>query len=70
MAVLDSEPPSANSKWRELIVSSEEIHINKRFYSVLIHQEDLCAAAIDPEQKRQVKCNISRCQRNKLGPPV
>lgn len=34
----------------------------KDFYSVPMHQEDLCVVAIDPEQVRQVK--RSRCQRN------
>lgn len=62
MAVLEFQPPSPTPSGENFAGSLQAIHINKRFYSVPMHQEDLCVVAIDPEQVRQVK--RSRCQRN------
>lgn len=52
MAVLEFQPPSPTPSGENFAGSLQAIHINKRFYSVRMYQEDLCAVAIDPEQVR------------------
>lgn len=68
MAVLEFQPPSPTPSGENFAGSLQAPHIKKRFYSIPMHQEELCAVTIDPEQMKQVKC--SRCQRNKLEEAV